>query len=230
MKLLITLIFIFSLLFEGYSQKYLLEQDVTKDTSIPKFGFNRKFEGANYLGYAMAVGGYTNSPPSKINNLNSWQFRVGLWGRIKLTKWYALGGYVEYARDEYRIKTPLIKDSLNNLKTLWTKQVNNNLVLGIYNRLSFNGDKILFDFGAYYAFDCLPRIITKVKPINGDYNYKRTIYNRPSIMNRSNYGIDIRFTYKSIAFYSRYRITNLYKDKNYDVPKYMFGLAVDLKD
>ena len=230
MRLQLLLLLIFTFSFEAFSQKYLLNEDVNKDTLIPKVGNKRKYDFSNYTGYGFAAGANTNKPPSNISYINSWQFREGIWGRIKLNKWYALGGYTEYARDEYRMKSPLITDTINTLKTLWTKQVNNNLVLGIFNRFNVKGDKFYMDLGAYYAFDCMPRIITKIKPVNSEYQYKRTVYNRPSIMNRSNYGIDLRLTYGVISIYSRYRITSLYKDKENDLPKVTIGLVIDYKD
>jgi hypothetical protein len=230
MRPLFSILILFTFSLQGFSQKYLLEQDVNKDTIVPKVGPKRKFDIANYSGYGWAAGPYTNTPPSKIQNLNSWQFREGVWGRMKLAKWYALGAYVEYARDGYRMKSPIISDTVNNLKTLWTKQVNNNAVIGIFNRFSLKNEKLFLDIGGYYAFDCLPRVITKVKPANGDYQYKRTIYNQPSFMNRNHYGIDVRFTYGLLGLYGRYRITSLYKNQDYDLPKLMIGLVVDYRD
>ena len=76
----------------------------------------------------------------------------------------------------------------------------------------------------------MPRIITKIKPVNSDYQYKRTVYNRPSLMNRSNYGIDLRLSYGAISLYSRYRILSLYKNKDYDLPKVIIGVVIDYKD
>ena len=230
MRLQLFLLLFFTFSVETFSQKYLLKEDVNKDTLIPKVGHKRKYDFANYTGYGIASGGHTNGPPSSISYLNSWQFRQGIWSRVKVNKWYALGSYFEYARDEYRMKSPLIKDSLNTLKTLWTKQVNNNLVLGIFNSINIKSDKFFFDLGGYYAFDCMSRIITKIKPVNSDYQYKRTVYNRPSIMNRSNYGVDLRLSYGAISLYSRYRILSLYKNKDYDLPKVIIGVVIDYKD
>ena len=230
MRLQLFLLLFFTFSVETFSQKYLLKEDVNKDTLIPKVGNKRKYDFANYTGYGFAAGAHTNKPPSNISYLNSWQFRQGIWSRVKVNKWYALGSYFEYARDEYRMKSPLIKDSLNTLKTLWTKQVNNNLVLGIFNRINIKSDKFFIDLGGYYAFDCMSRIITKIKPVNSDYQYKRTVYNRPSIMNRSNYGVDLRLSYGAISLYSRYRISSLYKNKDYDLPKVIIGVVIDYKD
>lgn len=212
---------------EGLSQKYLLDEDVNKDTILPEVGYKRKFDITNYLGYGFVAGPYTNTPPSKIQSFDSWQFREGFWLRMKLNKWYALGTYLEYARDAYRLKTPIITDSVNNSKTVWTKQVNNNVVFGLFNRINFSHDKFFMDLGAYYAYDILPRVITKIEPANKAFQAKKTTYNRPYFMNRSNYGIDARLTYGSISLYGKYRITGLYKNEDYDLPKLMIGILVD---
>ncbi|MFM9944683.1 MAG: hypothetical protein ACKVQB_05565 [Bacteroidia bacterium] len=230
MRLLFSILVLFIFSIDGFSQKYLLDEDVNKDTIIPNIGFKRKFQLANYSGFAWAAGPHLGTPPSSIDYLKSWQFREGFWGRIKLNKWYALGSYIEYARDGYNMKSPLIVDTFNNSKTLWTKQVNNNAVLGFFNRVYLKKDKIYLDIGGYYAFDFLPRILTKIKPANGDFQYKRTIYNRPSFMNRSHYGIDIRLNYGALGIYGRYRITGLYKNTDYDLPKMMIGIVIDYKD
>jgi hypothetical protein len=49
-------------------------------------------------------------------------------------------------------------------------------------------------------------------------------------MNRIHYGIDLRFTYGLLGLYGRYRITSLYKNQDYDLPKLMIGLVVDYRD
>ncbi len=230
MRLQLFLLVFFTFSVETFSQKYLLKEDVNKDTIIPKVGLKRKYDFANYTGFGFAAGANTNKPPSNISYFNSWQFRQGIWGRIKLTKHYALGSYIEYARDAYRMESQLIPDTINTMNTILTKQINNNLVYGIFNRFNIKGDKFYMDLGGYYALDCMPRIITKIKPATNDYQYKRTIYNQPTIMNRSNYGIDLRLTYGVISLYSRYRITSLYKNKNYDLPKMIIGIVIDYKD
>lgn len=225
---LLLILLTFSL--EGISQKYLLKEDVNKDTLVPKFGFRRKFDLGNYSGYGFVAGSNTNIPPSNIQYFNSWQFREGIWGRVKLNKWYALGGFVEYARDAYRLKNPLIIDTFNNPKNVWTKQVNNNIVFGIFNRINLKKDRVYFDVGGYFAYDFLPRILQKSKQPNGNFQHKKTTYTKPTFMNQVNYGIDLRLTYGKLSLYSRYRITGLYKNEDYDLPKMMIGIVVDYKN
>jgi hypothetical protein len=214
---------------QAISQKYLLNEDVNKDTIIPDFGYKRKFDIGNYFSYGLPIGKNINLPPSDIDRINSWQFREGIWGRMKLTNWYAIGAYIEYSRDEYRMKSPLFQDTFNNKKTVWTKQINNNLVVGIFNRINIYDEKFYFDFGAYYAYDILPRVISKIESKNGDFKFKKTIYNRPSIMNISNFGLDARLTYKTFALYGRYRLTGLYKNTDNDIAKLMVGILFDFK-
>lgn len=230
MKLRLCMLFAMLLSFDGFSQKYLLEQDVNADTLIPKFGYNRKFYAVSYSGYGLTCGPSINIPPSSIYYSKSWQFREGIWGRMKLNKWYALGAYFEYARDAYRLTTPLITDTVDVLKTVWTKQVNNNLALGIFNRISLNSDKVFLDLGVYYAYDCLPRILSKTESKSNAFLYKKTSYTNPIFMERNHYGIDLRLTYKAIGVYGRYRISGLYKNQLYDLPKLMIGLVVDYEN
>ncbi len=214
----------------GFSQTYLLEQNVNNDTLIPKFGFKRKYDLATYSGFGLAAGPSLYNPPSKIVYSKSWQFRQGIWGRMKLNKWYAIGAYLEYARDAYRLTEPLIIDSADFLKTIWTKQVNNNIVLGIFNRISLNSDQSFFDLGVYYAYDCMPRLLSKTEPKSTAFQYKKTSYSHPMFMNRNHYGIDFRYTYKAVGIYGRYRLSGLYRNQIYDLPKLMIGLVVDYKD
>lgn len=226
MKLIYVLMLLFAFSTEGFAQKYLLDEDVNKDTIIPKVGHRRKLDLTNYSGYGFVAGPDTKSPPSEIQSFNSWQFRGGVWGRVKLTRCLAAGTFIEYSREAYRLKNPII-DSLNNENTIWTKQINNNLVAGIFSRINLKKDKVFADVGAYYAFDLLPRILMKSEPSGANYKIKKTTYNRPAFINRNNYGFDVRLTYGSLALYGRYRISGLYKNQDYDLPKLMIGLLVD---
>ena len=219
-------------LVEGFSQKYLLEQDVNKDTLIPKVGLNRKFHYSTYTGLGFIVGPYTNAPPSKINYGNSWQFRSGTWYRLKLSRYYAIGGYIEYARDAYILKSSIFNDSVPNSKVKWHKQVNNNYALGLFNRIIINGDKVFLDIGGYYAYDVYPRIKSKFETKDVIFGRKRTTitHTAPPIMNRHHYGLDARFSKGHLGLYAKYRISGLYKNKNYDLPKLVIGVLIDLKD
>jgi len=230
MRLFALLFLISSLSTELSAQKYLLSEDVNNDTLIPKFGFKRKYDMSNYFGLGFMAGGSQNNPPSEIHYGRSINLRAGFWGRMKLNNWYALGFYTEFSKDRYHLKTPFYSDSLSQSQTAWTKQNNNNLVVGIFNRININSDNLFLDLGAYYAYDFMPRIITKVKPENANFHTRKNIYNRPDIMNRSNYGLDIRITWGSFALYSRYRISGLYKNQSYDLPKMVFGIIIDPKN
>jgi len=223
-------LFILCLWMNGYSQKYLLEEDVNQDTLIPKVGFSRKYDLSNYVGYGFVAGPSYHDVPSSINYKKSWEFREGFWARVKLNRFYALGFNMEFARIVYNLKTPIIGDTALYSKTLWSKQVNNNIALGIFNRINIKRDRIFVDLGAYGAFDILPRIITKVKPDHDDFKNKRTVYNRPKMMNRLNYGLDTRVCYGEVAFYGRYRLSGLYENQSYDLPKITLGLLIDLSN
>ncbi len=227
MRLFYTTILAFCLFDGVLAQKYLLDEDVMSDTLSPSTGFRRKYHFASYVGTGYAMGLHKLNPPSTISYFNSVQFRTGIWWRMKLNKFYGFGSYIEYSRDEYRLQKPLYSDTFNTTKTIWTKQIHNNIAMGVFNRLHFKNDRLFIDLGAYYTFDCLPRIITKIKPKNQDYQYRKTIYNVPDLMNRHNFGLDFRLTFGKYSAYSRYRLTGLYKNQNYDLPKVMFGLVLD---
>ena len=214
----------------GYPQKYLINEDVNNDTIIPTHGYARKYDISNYAGYGFVTGSSSNDPPYVISYGKSWQFREGFWGRVKLNNWYAIGSYLEYSRDAYRLRKPVFNDSSSGSEFIWTKQVNNNITLGIFNRFMLNGNNILLDLGANGSFDIMPRIIEKIRPADPDYSSRRTIYNNPKIMNRFNYGLDIRLTYGSVALYAKYRLSGLYSYQRYDLPKGVIGIVVDFKE
>ena len=226
----ITLIFLLHLFaLSAFSQTYLIEEDVNKDTIIPKVGFKRKYDLAMYIGIGTMAGSSVNNPPSDIYFGNSWQFREGVWFRRKINNFYAIGAYIEYARESYRMKQPFAFDSADIQYTKWTKQVNNNISAGIFNRINLKSSRFFIDLGAYYSVDVLPRILTKVKPKNAGYELKKITYNKPDIMNRLNYGLDCKVTYGSFALYGKYRLSGLYKNENYDLPKIIIGVMADLR-
>jgi len=230
MKKIILILIAFFITLSAFSQKYLMIEDVNKDTIIPKIGFKRKYDIAMYIGLGSMIGSSVNSPPSEIHYVNSWQFREGVWFRRKINNVYAIGAYVEYTRDCYRLKTPFAFDSADVKDTKWTKQINNNFSAGVFNRINIKNSRFFVDLGAYYALDVLPRIITLVKPNNAEFETKKINYNKPVIMNRLNYGLDCRITFGSFALYGKYRISGLYKNENFDLPKLMIGMIADLKD
>lgn len=230
MKKILLIIILATLSQSAYTQKYLMIEDVNQDTIIPKVGFKRKYDLAMYLGFGSMAGSAVSNPPSEIHYLNSWQFREGVWFRRKFNNFYAIGAYIEYARDCYRMKTPFAFDSADINYTKWTKQVNNNFTAGIFNRINIKSSRFFVDLGGYYSVDILPRIITMVKPKNAGYSYKKITYNSPDLMNRFNYGLDCRMTYGTFSLYGKYRLSGLYKNESYDLPKIIIGVLADLRD
>lgn len=227
-KIILTIAILASI--PSFSQKYLLDQDVNADTVIPKTGIRRKFDAANYFGFGYMAGGKVENAPSAIQYKNSYNIRDGVWGRMKLNRWYAVGAYLEYSRDEYRLKTPIMGDTAGKTTTKWTKQINNNIIAGLFNRINLNGENVSLDLGAYYSVDVLPRVITRVREYPATYSYRKTIYSVPNFMARTGFGFDAKLNYSEVAIYGRYRYSSVYKGKTYDLPKFTFGIMVNLRD
>lgn len=230
MKNRLTILLIISLFaFEARSQTYLLEQDVNNDTLAPVFGPQRKFEMATYIGLGWMAGKGGYSALDDIHYGRSWQYREGIWLRRKINRHYAVGTYLEYSRESFRLKNHTAPDVRDSIDTKWTKQVNNQIAVGVFNRIYFKSHRLFLDLGAFGGFDVLPRLITEVKPAGAGYEYKKVVYNRPDNMNRLHYGLDARFTFSSVAVYGKYRLSEIYKNTPYDLPKWIMGLVVDLK-
>ncbi len=230
MRSFIIILILFLNNFSGYSQKYLLEQDVNQDTIIPDFGFQRKYDGAFYIAYGFMNGPNINRPPSGIKYWLSGQIKEGFWLRRKITESYSLGVFLEYSRDNYRLNKPIIGDSFDRANTTLVRQINNNLSVGVFNRFLIKSRRLFFDAGVYYSFDMLPKIQNIIKPNDAEYTQKKVSYTKPSIMNRHNVGLDFKLTYNILSFYSRFRITSLYKKEKYDLPKWVLGISFDIKE
>jgi hypothetical protein len=228
MKIKLLVFFLVVCFHTNYAQKYLLEKDVNQDTITPEFGRHRKFEFTAYLGFALAAGNSVNKPPSPISYSKSLQFREGISFRVKLSKRFALGTFVEYSHENYRLTNPIYGDSSNFSVTKWTKQIHNNLLFGVFGRLNLKQNRTYLDLGTYYSFDASPRIQTMVRPLNAPYDYTKTTYFKPNILNRNNYGLEARLIFAQLGVYGRYRVTSLYNSKNYDLPKWMVGMLVSI--
>ena len=214
----------------GYGQKYLIEEDVNKDTLIPKLGFQRNIDIAGYIGYGIIQGSSVNGPPSGIRYGLSYQINEGFWVRKKITQKYSVGAFMEFSRESFRLLKPIIGDSFDRANTVISRQINNNLAFGLFNRMILTSNRFFVDAGIYYTYDVKPRLQTVVKPRDQDYSQKKVTYNKPSFMNRHNLGINFKITFSSVSIYGRYRITNLYKNENYDLPKWICGVSVDFRD
>ena len=230
MKKLLLILILATNSFLGLGQKYLLEQDVNQDTIIPEFGFQRKYDGAFYFAFGYMVGENVNKPPTGIKYWYSWQIKEGFWVRRKINKRYSLGAFMEYSRDNYRLNKPILGDSFDMANTTLTRQINNNITIGLFNRFVLNSRRLFFDAGAFYSFDVLPKIQNIIKPVDAEYKQKKVSYTKPTILNRHNFGLDFKLTYNTFSLYSRYRISSLYRKEKFDLPKWIIGISVDIKE
>ncbi|NUM31254.1 MAG: outer membrane beta-barrel protein [Bacteroidetes bacterium] len=224
-------IFVFFLLLcnIAQAQKYLMEIDVNKDTIPSKIGNKRLLNYAVYLGYSMPLANSVNNPSSKIKYLLSYSLNYGFWFRYKMSKVYSIGSSIEYYRDEYNMKNPYMGDSLFNYKIKTTKQISNNAALSVFNRFNFLEDYFFVETALFCAYDFYPKITTKATP-DTEYKTIKTTYFAPDIINRFNYGATFKITYDFASVYARYRFSGLYKNKNYDLPKFSLGIMFDIKD
>lgn len=229
MKILKIITFFLLLSSNAQAQKYLMDVDVNEDSIPPKYGYKRKINYAAYLGFGFPIGNSTDKPPSEIKYGYSYNFCYGIWFRYKVSKFYSLGSSIEYNREEYNLKKSIISDSNQNFKIKTTKQISNNAALSVFNRFNFSEDYFYIETGVFCAYDVYPKIITKATSDN-DYRVVKSTYLSPKIINRFNYGVDFKITYDFVSFYTRYRISGLYKDKNYDLPKLSIGLLVNIGD
>ena len=204
--------------------------DVSKDSISSIFGNKRKYNGAIFMGLGFNAGKLTEKPPSDVKFIKSYNFRYGYWLRYKLSKYYSIGSSIEYYRQEFSLKKPIINDSFKNAKIKYVKQISNNGAISVFNRINFSEDYFFIDFGAFCSYDFYPKITTKSTSENDEYTFKKTIFVKPDIINKLNYGIDFKLNYDFIAIYMRYRISGLYINKTYDLPKYAIGISLDIKD
>jgi len=225
-KLIVFLTFVFSN--SVFAQKYLLEKDVNQDTIAPDFGPHRKYEFNLYLGFAWAAGTSLNKPPSEISYSKSLQYREGVSFRMKLSKRFAIGSFLEFSHETFQLTNPIFGDSVNFPFTKWTKQLHNNILFGVFSRFNLRHDKTYLDIGTYYSYDILPRIQTMVRPLNAPFDYIKTTYHKPAMINRNNYGLEAKLFFSKIGIYGRYRASGLYNSRNYDLPKWMIGMLVSV--
>ncbi|MCB9252722.1 MAG: hypothetical protein H6605_09670 [Flavobacteriales bacterium] len=227
------LFFITSFLLLGIranGQIYLLEQDVNQDTIIPNVGFQRPIDVSAYIAFGFMAGPSDKDALSGIKYFNSYNFREGLWVRKKMNSFYSIGMYYEYDRQSFRLKEAIAGDSFERANTILSRHINNNITFGLFNRFNIVSNRLFADIGAYYAYDLFPRIQSVVRPENADYSRKKINYTNPKLLNRHNYGIDFKITYHILSIYARYRLSQLHKEQQGDLPHFILGLSIDIEE
>jgi hypothetical protein len=210
------------------SQNVLLEQDVNKDTIIPKKGANRKYHTSIFIG-AGSIFGKANADSSiPMQNFKSWEFRCGTVSKIRLTNWYSLVLNTSYSRQAFFL-------SPDSSDIRYNKMILNNVGLSVLNRFNYGkrGNSVgkYIEIGASVQHSFMVR--QKFLIMNSDDNptYKSTKYtlSSPNFINRLNYYADLRIGFKQYVLFGRYLLTDILdKQPTGQYPAITAGLMINL--
>lgn len=215
------------------AQDVLLEQDVNKDTIIPRKGPNYRHYTHLYMGYGAVVG--NGATGAELKTGNSGQFVFGSRYKLKLTNFYALGLDFSYNVTGYAIKQSNLKILPN--KSLHDKEnINLNcLSLGFYNRFNFGkrGNSIgnFLDIGAYgdWVFAANHEYVDNYSTANSVYAKKTKVKNtRLQYVNSINYGLNARIGLGRYIAFGQYRLSDLFESSYLypELPKLIIGLQI----
>ncbi len=215
-----------------FSQTVVLEQNVKNDSIIPKSGQNRRNYTHLYIGYAQ-VFGTSDKIGGDIEYGKSSYITIGLRYKYRITNHEAIGAYISYDSDLFRLKqnsNKILPDTiLHNIKE---KLVFNSFSIGIFNRINFdkrrgNAVGTYLDLGAYGSWNFNIKHFTKDKEeiTNNNIKTNRTKLDYP---NKYGYGLFAQFGSKNWSIFFKKRVSNLFKDSyNYpELPRYVIGLQL----
>jgi hypothetical protein len=225
--------FIFSL--RSLGQEILLEQDVNKDTIIPKRGPNYRHFNHVFIGYGLVAG--NGNAGAEIKTGLSRQFFFGSRYKLKINSFYAIGLDGTLGFSNFSLKQ-------NNTKILPNKSLHDkesmhftSLSTGFYNRFNFGkrGNSLgnYLDIGVYgeWLAGASHRYTDTYNYANNSFAKRTSIKNtRLQYVEPFQYGFNARFGLGRIMFFGQYRMTKLFKNSfQYpDLPKVIVGLQIGL--
>jgi hypothetical protein len=242
-KILISILLVNLIYFtnnELKAQDVLLEQNVEKDTIVPKNGPNMKRYSHFYTGFGL-VFGESEANGSAINYGKSLDYIVGYRFKYKINNFYAIGFDAKYSWTSFNIK----QDNNMNLPVGYRYEREvlnfNNFGLIGYQRFNFGkrGNHIgnFLDLGAYsdWAFSVKQKYNIEFKESENSFNSDTQIINKGlRYVERLNYGVTARVGFGKYVVYGSYRLSNLFKpsfsafNNLGELPRFVAGIQFSL--
>jgi len=215
----------------SFSQSVLMEQDVKKDSILPKFGKNYK----NYYHFFVGLGAIIGQPDSAGSNIKygfSNNINFGYRYKLRLCNLYSIGFEIAYNNYAFNLKQDSSKVLPNKLLHDKEKLTFNNIGLGIYNRFNFGkrGNRIgnYLDIGAYGDWICGVKHFMKDEQSNG--NIIKTTISHLKYYETFAYGVSASIGFNWFALTAKYRISDMFvKSYNYpELPRLTVGIQLGL--
>ncbi|MCI5055143.1 MAG: hypothetical protein MRY83_03490 [Flavobacteriales bacterium] len=219
----------------GLTQSVLLEEDVVSDTIPKSFGPNYDNFWHTYLRYGFIVGPAENET-ANIRYGRSYDFGIGLRYKRKLLPWYGLGFSLDYSQQNYSIRQDslkLVPDSIiHKIERLQFNFVN----LEFYNRFNFGkrGNIVgkYVDIGVYGSFGFGITHFTRDEydPSVFGAEIVDITQRKLNYIERLQYGAIARIGFNKLAFFGRYRLSDLFNDERNlaEMPRLVVGVELGL--
>lgn len=230
-RLLIVLLMLIS--FGIKAQTVLLEQHVDEDTLKENYGPNLKHFMYTYISYGLVAGSSGKAGlPVKYGSAGEivWGFRY----KHKLSEIFSCGLGLNYSAQYYPLKQDSSKVYPTNVHHKKERYAFNNIGADLFARINFDkkrGNMVgtYLDLGGTLDWPFLLKHYTKVQNPSGSASkYTETTNTGLFYANPVNYGASIKFGYKSIAVYAKYRISDVFK-ASYgipELPRFLFGIEL----
>ena len=219
----------------SFAQEILLEQDVNKDTIVPKRGPNYRHFTHAFVGYGLVAGNGVNGGEIKAGL--SRQFVFGARYKLKINSFYAIGfdgmmGFSAYVLKQNNTKI-LPNKSLHDKESIHFTSFNS----CFYNRFNFGkrGNSLgnYLDIGVYgeWLAGASQRYTDSYNYVNGSFAKKTSVKNTQlQYVLPLQYGINARFGLGRFIFFGQYRLSKLFKDSfNYpELPNTIVGFQIGI--
>jgi hypothetical protein len=241
MNKVITLIILFFLGLNTFSQDVIIDKDVDEQYQALK-GPNYRFYSQFYIGMG-AIADFDEEPGAAINFWKSGNFIFGYRYKLKILSFYALGFDLNFNKHQYFMEGDKVNpyDLLNPLTfdVDEKKQVltNNAFALEVYQRINIGrrGNTLgkYLDLGASAQWNHTVKETVK-KEFTDDQNYygkSLDVRRQLDYLEAFQYDLTARIGINQFALYGKYRMTDFFNDKFVmpELPRLSLGIQYAFK-
>ena len=215
-----------------FSQKVLLEQNVQKDTVIPRWGPNRK----HFISTFFGIGSFFGKTHDDVKVLygNSSEFTFGSTYKHRVSQHYAWGFGMTYNLENFRLKPNSALKPSNSPQHEKEKLVFHTLTALLYNRVNFDKRRGNFrghylDLGLYGSYYFAVKHYSKDE-LNG--NIIKTYISHIGYTNPFSYGIYGGLGFNKIELYLKYMMSDYFRTSTSysELPHYSVGIVFDINN
>lgn len=220
------------LFLQGFSQKIMINEDVSDRMRDDKWGPNKRYFGHWFASFGPLFG-KPETKGSKIVLGSSWYVCPGLRFKYKVNAFYSLVSDYSYKMNLFRIKQHNDKQVPNKILNDQEKLTFHAMGLNIYNRFNFGkrGNHLgkYIDLGVYGNWNFSAVHVTK-NDINDSENIK-TKRTGMDYYEPISYGLTGRIGVNYIVLFCHYRSSNIFtkKSKLPELPRFKAGLELGLR-